>query len=402
MIVAPRARLRPAALSGACAAVLALSTALTVGSASGVPLPADPTDRDRLTAAQSRNRADLTATGKRSKELSRRLAAARIQLESVATKAALATERYNQAKALLAVRAKTAADAQQRADAARLSAQAARNALNRVAAQLYMQGGSLDGVEAFLSPSGPADLARRMDGAAAVTDYRDRTLRDAQAVLARADELQRQAAQAQLLQQAAAAQSESLFAAAQAEEASAARQAAALQAQQASLLAELATLRQTSVELEMRRVAADEMDQTQRALTEALRVSRRSTGTSKVTRASAAKAIAFAQAQLDEPYRWGGEGPDSWDCSGLTQGAWKAAGRSLTHYTGSQWQETQRVALADLQPGDLVFFGQAPAAIHHVGLYVGSGMMIEAPRTGLNVRYSPIWRSGLISHGGRP
>ncbi|MCE1179714.1 MAG: NlpC/P60 family protein, partial [Micrococcales bacterium] len=112
--------------------------------------------------------------------------------------------------------------------------------------------------------------------------------------------------------------------------------------------------------------------------------------------------IAFAQAQLGEPYVWGGEGPGIWDCSGLTMMAWRQAGVYMSHYTGAQWAETQRVPLSDLRPGDLVFYGSSGASSHHVGLYVGNGQMIEAPHSGAVVRYASIYRSDLLPYGGRP
>lgn len=82
--------------------------------------------------------------------------------------------------------------------------------------------------------------------------------------------------------------------------------------------------------------------------------------------------------------------------------AWQQAGVYLSHYTGAQWAETQRVALADLAPGDLVFFGASGESSYHVGLYVGDGQMIEAPHTGAVVRYASIYRSDLLPYGGRP
>jgi len=85
--------------------------------------------------------------------------------------------------------------------------------------------------------------------------------------------------------------------------------------------------------------------------------------------------------------------------------AWRQAGVYLSHYTGAQWNETRRIPLSDLQPGDLVF-GDSGATSHHVGLYVGgkngNEMMIEAPQTGEFVRYASIWRSDIVSEGGRP
>ncbi|MEO8556753.1 MAG: NlpC/P60 family protein, partial [Actinomycetota bacterium] len=112
--------------------------------------------------------------------------------------------------------------------------------------------------------------------------------------------------------------------------------------------------------------------------------------------------IAFARKQIGDPYVWGAAGPNTWDCSGLTQQAWAQAGVYLSHYTGYQWNETSRVPLSDLQPGDLVFFGADGPSSHHVGLYVGNGRMIEAPYTGALVRESSIWRSDTLPYGGRP
>ncbi|MFJ7244332.1 NlpC/P60 family protein [Kitasatospora sp. NPDC098652] len=101
----------------------------------------------------------------------------------------------------------------------------------------------------------------------------------------------------------------------------------------------------------------------------------------------AADAVKFAYAQLGKPYVWGATGPGSFDCSGLTGAAWKAAGVSLPRISQDQWNAGKRVSRADLQPGDLVFFY---SDLHHVGLYIGDGKMIHAPRTGKNVEILPI------------
>ncbi|HWM73984.1 MAG TPA: C40 family peptidase, partial [Nocardioides sp.] len=95
-------------------------------------------------------------------------------------------------------------------------------------------------------------------------------------------------------------------------------------------------------------------------------------------------AIAFARAQLGEPYHWGAAGPGSWDCSGLTMGAWSAGGKSLPHYSVAQYQQSTAITAAQLQPGDLVFWGSSSSSssIYHVALYVGDGRIIHAPRTG--------------------
>ena len=112
--------------------------------------------------------------------------------------------------------------------------------------------------------------------------------------------------------------------------------------------------------------------------------------------------IAYAQAQIGKWYVWGAAGPNTFDCSGLTLMAWRQAGVYLDHYTGSQYNQTRRVAISDLRPGDLVFYGDSGPTSHHVGLYVGGGQMIEAPHTGAQVRYASIYRSDLLPYGGRP
>ncbi len=108
-------------------------------------------------------------------------------------------------------------------------------------------------------------------------------------------------------------------------------------------------------------------------------------------------ALAWAFAELGRPYVWGGTGPDSFDCSGLTQFVWNAAGVSIPRVAADQYAWTVPVPLSDLTPGDLVFFGTTD--IHHVGLYIGNGLMINAPHTGTEVQVSPIWWSDLAGFG---
>jgi cell wall-associated NlpC family hydrolase len=101
-------------------------------------------------------------------------------------------------------------------------------------------------------------------------------------------------------------------------------------------------------------------------------------------------AVDTAEAQLGKPYVYAASGPDSFDCSGLTMYAWAAAGVSLPHNADAQYQSLPHVPMEALEPGDLVFYG---SPIHHVGMFVGNGTMIEAPYTGVNVRYHTIYRS---------
>ena len=100
-------------------------------------------------------------------------------------------------------------------------------------------------------------------------------------------------------------------------------------------------------------------------------------------RGSAQTAVDAAMSQIGKPYQWGGSGPNSYDCSGLTSWAWAHAGVSLPHSSRMQYGATTRISRADLQPGDLVFFG---SPIHHVAMYIGDGNVVEAPYSGATVR----------------
>ena len=119
-----------------------------------------------------------------------------------------------------------------------------------------------------------------------------------------------------------------------------------------------------------------------------------STSTDSSYAAKAEKAIAFARAQIGKPYVWGATGPGSYDCSGLTQAAWKAAGVTLPRTTYDQVDAGTTVPVSQAQPGDLVFFYDD---ITHVGIYIGNGMMIHAPKPGAYVREESVYYDGESS-----
>jgi peptidoglycan DL-endopeptidase RipA len=113
----------------------------------------------------------------------------------------------------------------------------------------------------------------------------------------------------------------------------------------------------------------------------------------------------WALSQLGKPYLWGGAGPEAYDCSGLTMEAWAHAGVPLLHWTGYQWEEGPHVPLTDLQRGDLLFYATNtadPSTIHHVGIYIGNGMMVDAPYTGAFVRIDSIYAPGGLIGAVRP
>jgi len=117
-----------------------------------------------------------------------------------------------------------------------------------------------------------------------------------------------------------------------------------------------------------------------------------------------ATAISFALAQIGKPYVWGGTGPDGWDCSGLMMMAYRAAG--ITIPRGSIAQSSVGLPVYDtnqLRPGDLLFVPGSDGTVTapgHVGMYLGQGILVEAPRSGLRVQLSPMadyWRENLVS-----
>ncbi|MCY1138537.1 C40 family peptidase [Actinoplanes sp. Pm04-4] len=99
---------------------------------------------------------------------------------------------------------------------------------------------------------------------------------------------------------------------------------------------------------------------------------------------------------IGKPYVFGSAGPNSYDCSGLTQEAWGSVGVHLDHYTKDQWNEGRPVSKDELQPGDLVFY--YPGSLHHVALYIGGGMVVHAPHTGDHVRMATIDRGPIAGY----
>jgi len=112
------------------------------------------------------------------------------------------------------------------------------------------------------------------------------------------------------------------------------------------------------------------------------------------TSTQAGKAVAFAYAQLGKPYQWGATGPGSYDCSGLTQAAWAAAGVSIPRTTYAQWAALPHIASSAIQPGDLLYYdGEG-----HVAMYVGGGYIIDAPQTGMDIQKIPMNNSWYASN----
>ncbi|AJC59525.1 NlpC/P60 family protein [Streptomyces sp. 769] len=137
-------------------------------------------------------------------------------------------------------------------------------------------------------------------------------------------------------------------------------------------------------------------------VSQVLTTARRYTAIAPLPTSAAINAVAFARAQLGVPYVWGGDGPSDggFDCSGLTQAAYHAAGIRLPRVAQSQYDtDPQLPKGTQLAPGDLLFFGPSPHRITHVALYVGAGRAIDAPHPGAVVRQGPARTSASSFQG---
>ncbi|QOV36155.1 C40 family peptidase [Streptomyces ferrugineus] len=164
----------------------------------------------------------------------------------------------------------------------------------------------------------------------------------------------------------------------------AARKAAELARQQA----------EAEAERERQEAAAQQQETTEPPADSGTSDSSSSSSSDSSYATKAEKALAFARSQMGKPYVWGATGPDSYDCSGLTQAAWKAAGVDIPRVTYDQVNAGTTVSLANARPGDLIFFYDD---VTHVGIYIGNGMMIHAPKPGTYVREESIYYDGESS-----
>ncbi|WP_320067632.1 C40 family peptidase [Micromonospora sp. RTGN7] len=213
--------------------------------------------------------------------------------------------------------------------------------------------GRLDTTNALLSPGGPSDLLARLDAL-------DRLTRQRQQRIASFTDSQRRLLDRKAQLDATLAQQ--------------AAQSKQLAAGKKKIEKDLAEL------YEMRRQAYG------RATEPAAPKAKSPSGGGSAEQAPAVSgragtAVRYAYGALGKPYVWAADGPNGYDCSGLTSAAWRAAGKSLPHNTKMQWGKVSHISRSELRPGDLVFY----SSLGHVALYVGGGQVIHAPTFGRNV-----------------
>ncbi|MEX2549103.1 MAG: NlpC/P60 family protein [Nitriliruptoraceae bacterium] len=163
-----------------------------------------------------------------------------------------------------------------------------------------------------------------------------------------------------------------------------------------ALEARLESVIEREEEAAARRAAAE---QRQAATNDATSTTSGDSSPAPSTRASVDVAVQTALAQLGKPYRWGGNGPGSFDCSGLVVYSFRAAGiTSLPRSSSAQYGATARISRSELRPGDLVFYH---SPISHVAIYIGDGKVVEAPNSGsqVRIRTDGLTRSGVVGYG---
>jgi cell wall-associated NlpC family hydrolase len=374
---------------------MSVTLALTTFAGNAAAEPPAPSARDVAKSRQVvRDRAADVG------RIKARLAGATGELDRLSATAEAAMERYNGELVQLAQAGRTYENTQRRLAQADQHYKQIRTEAAVFAAAAYRAGTGYNAAAAAVSgqggPQGMLDRASlveilahqeagTVDRVHAAQVIADMFRRQAQAALAARQEATRRAAAAKEEAQKALAWQQ--------------REVRRITAYQATLVGQLGTARARATEL-------------QRERSEYLRAGRRSGVALRNASGRGGVAARAALRWLGTPYSWGGgtvsgpsfgiaygAGTKGFDCSGLAVYAWGKAGVRLDHWTGTQWTSGPHVPTGLLRPGDLVFFANnvnSAATIHHVGIFIGRGQMVEAPFTGGRVRISSIWRNGFI------
>jgi peptidoglycan DL-endopeptidase RipA len=408
----PRVAAAGALLVIALLAIMSIPAALPRWRLDGNPKPPSQAkiSAEKIRAAENRVRQQQAALGAQQG----RLSAADAQLASLQVQAEVLTQRYDQTlvdeqRAAAAYRVTKA-----RLRYARQAQDASQRQLAGLAAEEFESGGGFGPMASMLgNADGPQGYLNQVGLGQVLAQNGTDTVAEAQANDVVAGVFRQQAHDLLVAEQADLRAADHLKLAIQA---AVARQTAFVQASKVkrnTLAGELVTARARVAALKSARqaaLAAAAADAASRAADAAGSGQPPATTPSWASSSGATVtqgdiAANWALTQLGKPYQWGGAGPDSYDCSGLTMEAWARAGVHLLHYTGYQWEEGPHVPLDQLQRGDLLFYAtnnSDPATIHHVGIYIGNGMMVDAPYTGADVRIDSIYQPGIPIGAVRP
>ncbi|GII95643.1 C40 family peptidase [Sinosporangium siamense] len=339
-------------------------------------------------------RAAVRARGKELGTAASRLAAAMARKEELAARAGRLVEAYNGEKVRLAAAERAEHEAGVRLTQAVGRLEEARDAVAAVATHSY---GGVDLTQPLIAAMADAGGLSGMLHRASVLEHMGdargqvvQRLSDAEEV---AGILRRQAEEALDARRDAMERAEHAKAQAQAAVERQVAETARLEKAKDALASRLSAARTRAERLAAQRAAAVERAVFARQRAAVLR------GAAVAGARMGDFAANWALTQLGKPYVWAAAGPNSYDCSGLTMRAWERGGVRLDHWTGTQWSSGPRIPLGALRRGDLLFFGRItsdPGDIHHVGIYIGRGLMVHAPQTGDVVRIASMWRRDLV------
>ena len=373
-----------------------------------------------------------------------------------------AAEDYNESQARLAMAEAATAKARKAAEAATNDVAKRRDLAGRFAAASYQGNSELSSVSSLFSADGPQSLLE----AASTRTMVDTTLSNAydsyRAALAMARVAKEQADDAEAAQEKATKAMQSAFAKAKAAATKAEATAVAVAKRKSALVAELARLDGISVDLAKKRQQALEEERRRKAEAAARKKAEEARKAAEAAHKRAEEerlrkaeeqrrrddeeqrqrerdnqedpvppqrddpaplppgnipsggdpsarqveqAIGYAEDQLGEPYVFGAAGPGSWDCSGLTMKAWGSVGIAMYHGARRQYWNSKPIGFGEIKRGDLLFWATDPSdsnTIHHEGMYLGGGMLINAPHTGDVVRIVSIGYMGIPDFFARP
>lgn len=347
----------------------------------------------------------------------KKLAAAQGNLRKLAALAAEVNRRYLSAKNELAVAVKDLDSANKDVQAAEAEVSATHRNIGKLALAAYMSGGNMGNIETFLSANGPQDVIDTISILENLGSKNKVALEQFKAAEIIAKEARKVAEVAKDRQLRA---TEKVAIAKQ--EADSVRDAQQkevdkLQAVQDKLQKELASARKVRLTLEQKRQLAILEETRSNEATKAPNQAKvwkgggpNGASSSRTTVEQRLKAVEFAKRQVlaKKPYVWGSEGPNTFDCSGLVYAAYKYTGLGWPNWdrlnSGLYYTYTKQVPIAEMQPGDLIFYSYkgTQSTIHHMSIYAGNGMMWEARSTATGLKYSNIYSvQGMMPFAGR-
>lgn len=400
-------RRRPRGAAAAVASALAIAAGFALAISSSTAAIAAPStdypswgDVQKAKANQAAKQAEVNKIQGILKQLS-------VQSDALGKIAEQKAELYNQATVALTAATKKTDKLQGQADTASAKAAKSSKRASALIAQLAQTGGGNISLGVLFGSAKNTDqLLSTLGSANRLTQSSEEILKQAQFDKNTASSLAASAKVAEKKRKSLADDAQTANDAAKKASDAAAAQLAEQQAAAKTMYSQLASLKNTTASSEQQYQLGVEEEARQNAVKTPPSAPIINPNPPAPVAGAVAGAIAFAEAQLGEPYAFGGAGPNSWDCSGLTLKSYQAVGVSIgAHLVSSQYNtmkaQGRLVNLSQLLPGDLLFYADS-GGFYHVTMAVGGGRMIEAPRPGVPVRIVSIRYGDLMPYVGRP